>query len=90
VSWNHAGYGSLSGVRLTSVIPQRITMTGCTATPAYPEECEPHTDSPAGYLQWSEWADRMRATCTQRQCRGCGLWAVWEPRKPAAPTGRRG
>jgi len=48
--------------------------------PKYPAECEPHTPSPSGYTQWHDWADRMARTHRARQCKGCGLWAIWEPR----------
>lgn len=61
-------------------IPQRIEIVGGHFVPEFPGECEPHTDSPDGYLQWDEWADRMEQTHLQRQCRGCGLWSIWEPR----------
>lgn len=51
-------------------------------TPARPELCEPHVEPgrPDDYLGSSEWAERMIRTWDQRQCRGCGLWAVWERR----------
>ena len=42
--------------------------------------CEPHTPQPSGYVAWHEWADLMAETHVQRQCKGCGLWAVWEPK----------
>lgn len=64
--------------RLGNEIPLRIEMVNGHAVPLHPEECEPHTPSPDGYMQWHAWADRMEKTHIQRQCHGCGLWAVWE------------
>ena len=64
-------------------IPQRVTLAGGHFVPEFPDECEPHTDSPRGYLQWHDWAERMGRSHVQRQCRGCGLWVVWE-RRPGA------
>jgi hypothetical protein len=56
--------------------------------PATTPECEPHTPHPSGYVAHSEWADLMMETHDQRQCRGCGLWMIWEP-KPS-PGGSDG
>lgn len=40
-----------------------------------------HTPVPAGYLERAEDAVRRWAAGeVQRQCQGCGLWAVWVPR----------
>jgi len=61
-------------------IPQRIKVVKDEIVPLYPDECEPHTPDPDGYLQWHAWAERMAATHVQRQCKGCGLWAIWEPK----------
>jgi hypothetical protein len=61
-------------------IPLRIKHVNGKPEPLNPEECEPHTSSPDGYLQWDEWAERMSMTYTQRQCKGCGLWSVWDPK----------
>jgi hypothetical protein len=44
-------------------------------------DCEPHTAHPSGYIANSEWADMMAETHDQRQCKGCGLWLIWEPKK---------
>lgn len=45
--------------------------------PLYPEECEPHS----GPEIWDrEFLARVIPTMDQRQCRGCGLWAIWEHR----------
>lgn len=49
--------------------------------PATTPECEPHTPHPAAYVANSEWADLMMETHAQRQCNGCGLWAIWEPKE---------
>jgi len=43
--------------------------------------CEPHTDCPSGYVAWHAWAEQMSKTHYQRRCKGCGLYAIWEPRK---------
>lgn len=64
-------------------VPQRTKFVNGESVPAYPEECEPHTPNPRGYLQWHAWAERMAATHVPRQCTGCGLWAVWEPKAAA-------
>lgn len=63
-------------------IPLRVKAVHGETLPRFPDECEPHTEVPRGYLAWDEWADEMVRTHVQRQCRGCGLWAIWEP-KPA-------
>lgn len=63
-------------------VPLQITIAAGRAVPLHPEDCEPHTPRPDGYADWQEWAARMAATHVQRQCRGCGMLAVWEP-KPA-------
>jgi hypothetical protein len=44
-------------------------------------DCEPHTPHPAAYVAHSDWADQMMQTHNQRQCRGCGLWLIWEPKE---------
>ena len=51
--------------------------------PATTADCEPHTPHPRDYVAHSEWADLMMKTHTQRQCKGCGLWAIWEPKAAA-------
>ena len=40
---------------------------------------EEHTLAPEGYIQWHAWAADMAKTHKQRKCRGCGLFAIWEP-----------
>lgn len=48
------------------------------------EECpvaEGHTPAPAGYIQWHAWAERMAKTHAQMECKGCGRWAIWIPRR---------
>lgn len=54
--------------------------TPLTVPPPRTPECEPHTPHPAGYVAHSDWADMMMTTHEPRQCRGCGLWAIWEPK----------
>jgi hypothetical protein len=71
-------------------VPQRLKFAGGEIVPEFPEECEPHTEDPDGYLQWHAWAERMAKAHVQRQCKGCGLWAIWEPRKGASPDGEAG
>lgn len=39
-----------------------------------------HAPEPPGYLCWHEWAKTMARTHVQRQCPGCGLYAVWIPK----------
>ena len=39
-----------------------------------------HSPQPEGYLQWHDWADKMRKTHVQKQCPGCGLWAIVVPK----------
>lgn len=53
------------------------------ARPATTPDCEPHEPRPRDYVASSEWADLMMTTHTQRQCRGCGLWLIWEPKETA-------
>lgn len=67
-------------------LPLRITMIKGHPVPLDPANCEPHTESPDGYLQWHAWAERMERTHVQRQCRGCGLWSIWEPKAVAEST----
>lgn len=45
---------------------------------------EDHMPCPDGYIQWHAWAVEMNKTHKQRQCQGCGLWAIWEPRDQSA------
>jgi hypothetical protein len=53
-----------------------------TRPPTTPE-CEPHEPWPAAYVAASDYADLMMETHDQRQCRGCGLWAIWTPKEKA-------
>ena len=60
-------------------IPQRVKLADGHFVPEFPGECEPHTPGPTSYLQWGEWADQKAAAgYVQRQCKGCGLWMIWE------------
>lgn len=61
-------------------LPLRVKMQDGRPVPADPAACEPHTRQPANYLGWHAWAERMAKTHDQRQCSGCGLWAIWERR----------
>lgn len=69
-----------TGEDATARVPLRVRTVHGETVPRYPAECEPHTESPRGYLAWDEWAERMGQTHVQRQCKGCGLWAIWEPK----------
>jgi hypothetical protein len=54
-------------------------VTPLVAPPATTPECEPHTPRPEGYVQHSDWADIMLDSGHDtRQCKGCGLWLIWE------------
>lgn len=46
-------------------------------------DCDPgcvEQQEPSGYVARAEWAEFMLETHDQRQCPGCGLWTIWEPR----------
>ena len=43
-------------------------------------DCEPHAPQPQGYVVRAEWMEMMGETHDVRQCRGCGLWLIWEPK----------
>lgn len=60
-------------------IPLRVKFEGHHLVAAHPEDCEPHTPAPASPLRWLEWFEQVKESHVQRQCRGCGLRAVWEP-----------
>jgi len=66
-------------------VPFRVKYVDGEPVPGFPEECEPHTESSRGDLGWDEWAKRMGQTHVQRQCKGCGLWAIWEPKTEVTP-----
>ena len=53
-------------------------VTPLVTPPATTPDCEPHEPHPEGYIAHSEWADQMTRTHSQRQCKGCGRWSVWE------------
>jgi hypothetical protein len=37
-----------------------------------------HTEQPAGYIQWHEWAEkRYEEGYRQKKCPGCGLYKIW-------------
>jgi hypothetical protein len=38
-----------------------------------------HTDGPAGYVAWHEWAEQMATTHHCGRCPGCGLFVIWMP-----------
>ena len=40
-----------------------------------------HTKCPEGYLQWHAWADKKSKTHWTERCPGCGLYAIWVPKK---------
>ena len=43
--------------------------------------CADHTESPAGYVQASAWADEMLKTHKQLLCGGCLRWKIWVPKE---------
>jgi hypothetical protein len=46
-------------------------------------DCDPRCEQqrqPTGYVDASEWGEYMSRTHEQRQCPGCGLWTIWEPK----------
>jgi hypothetical protein len=45
-----------------------------------------HTNGPAGYLEWHEWAAEMGKTHRCIACKGCGMFKVWVPRRTVAST----
>ena len=40
-----------------------------------------HTKAPEGYIQWHTWAERKAKTHRQIRCPGCGLFAIWVPKR---------
>ena len=58
-------------------------VTPLVAPPATTPDCEPHTPHPQAYVAHSDWAGKMGKTHVQRQCKGCGLRAIWEPKAAA-------
>lgn len=67
-------------------IPQRVKIVNGEFAPEHPGECEPHTPSPRGYNARFDWMQEMGKTHVQLQCRGCGLWAVWDPKPGVIET----
>jgi hypothetical protein len=47
------------------------------------EACRKHIPAPIDYLNWHMWAEQKSKTHEQRQCGGCGLWAIWVRRSKA-------
>ena len=45
------------------------------------DSCENHTPCPSGYVEWHDWAEKKMETHKAIKCRGCGLYAIWTPRK---------
>ena len=39
-----------------------------------------HRKQPTGYVDWHEWADKMRKTHDQKWCDKCKRWAIWSKR----------
>jgi hypothetical protein len=42
--------------------------------------CADHTEGPTGYVQASNWADKMLKTHKQLLCGECTLWKIWDPK----------
>lgn len=59
---------------MTDTLPQRIEAAEGA------DDCDNHTPCPEGYIEWHQWAEFMSKTHTQRRCRECGLYAIWEPK----------
>jgi hypothetical protein len=55
-------------------------VTPLVTRPPTTPECEPHEPWPSGYVAACEYADLMMETHDQRLCRGCGLYAIREPK----------
>ncbi len=41
-----------------------------------------HTPHPTGYISNSNWADDAMVVADQKRCDGCGLFAIWVPKRP--------
>lgn len=50
------------------------------------DPCDRHTPCPEGYLTWHEWAEKKSKTHEQERCPGCGLFAIWKPKRKAVPS----
>lgn len=64
-------------------------MTKITAKTA--ERCpnrNQHAAAPEGYVAAYDWAQTMMRTHVQKQCAGCGLWLIWEPKATAPSDGQ--
>ena len=51
-----------------------------TSEPACPNAAK-HTPHPKGYVDHATWGYEMLRTHRQVRCDGCGLWAIWVPKK---------
>lgn len=40
-----------------------------------------HTACPSDYIGWHAWARKKSKTHKQVKCSGCGLYAIWVPKK---------
>jgi hypothetical protein len=49
-----------------------------------------HTPDPHGYVAWHDWAEEMGRTHRQIRCPGCGLLAIWVPKKGVSPQAAAG
>ena len=71
-------------------IPQRVKNVAGRPVPIDPAACEPHTPHPDGQADHLQWQTEMMRTHDQRQCKSCGLWAIWEPKESAGGNDGRG
>lgn len=57
-----------------------------------PNESAHNDDGPRDYMSRAEWAENKLKTHDQKQCPGCHLWLIWEPKHAAgiAPKDSRG
>jgi len=73
----------------TGVLCENVTDPGpshCIRIGTRRPDCDPRCEEyrqPTGYVEAGEWAEYMLQTHDQRQCPGCGLWTIWEPRVEA-------
>lgn len=78
---------------MNEIIPFRIVIVDGRIQPEFPEQCEhsepgrPSDDEDV--REHVAWALRMQATHNQRQCKGCGLWAVWEVKSDDSASSTR-
>lgn len=68
-----------SAIMLCSEVEKSIPDLDC-------PNADQHTPHPAGYVQHSDWAERMGETHVQQRCEGCGKWNIWAPKSESGPN----